>query len=211
MNAAAKKPGVSRAKLALVALLSIALAAVWGPQLMSIGEPPLALQGVPPLATGTLAPRLPAPRPLSRTLASPHGLRPRPAIDKPAPTRERTSAISVAEAVKCDPFRLPDWSPEAIERASAAAALAADDAIDPLVGEAPPEEVDPKQRLEELRRSGVGMILVSRGGRSATIGDRTVREGDEIDGFRVVEITPSAVLLSPNTPRKPTQEPRDAP
>ena len=41
------------------------------------------------------------------------------------------------------------------------------------------------------------MILESNGQQVAAIGDRLVRVGDEIDGFRVAKISSDGVLLQP--------------
>lgn len=212
MSVPPQKPAVSRGKLAVVALLAIALVAVWGPQLLSSGEPPLALQPTAPIAPTQSHRPVGIPRPhAAGPIAAANGSVGSPPVAKPVRVRDRAPAITVAQAAEHDPFRLPPWSPEAIERATAAEAVATAEAVDPVTGAPVAEQVDPQQRLEELQKSGVGMILVSKGRRSATIGDRTVREGDEINGFRVVEITATEVLLSPSVNGAPVEGPRDAP
>lgn len=53
-----------------------------------------------------------------------------------------------------------------------------------------------EQMLSELRRDGIQMIVVSGQQSVATIGAQQVRVGDVLNGFRVVEIGASGVVLT---------------
>ena len=51
--------------------------------------------------------------------------------------------------------------------------------------------------LAFLRQKGVAMILQNNAGVVAAVGDRTLKIGDVIDGYRVVEIGSDGVVLEP--------------
>ncbi|MGL4514580.1 MAG: hypothetical protein ACRCT8_15940 [Lacipirellulaceae bacterium] len=217
----------SPAKLALVGVLALALIGVWGPQLFSSGEPAVGLRDTPAEPSPAAPPGARAPAtqhghsaPRHSSSAAASARNPRPSETEapndgklPAAKRAKETAftITLAKASRHDPFGLPEWSPEAILRRKETLAQEVEESGGVLAGGDSVETIDPKLRLEELKSSGVGMILVSASGRSATIGDRTVREGDEIDGFRVVEITATAVMLTPATSRGPAKEASGAP
>ena len=70
----------------------------------------------------------------------------------------------------------------------------------------PPDETEPvddekeqqserKKALAQLSNEGVRMILLGEQDRVAGIGAHNVREGDVIDGFRVLKITRDGVEL----------------
>lgn len=51
--------------------------------------------------------------------------------------------------------------------------------------------------LAELKRQGLTMIVGSPGELMALIGDRTIRRGDILQGFRVVEVSRDGLVLEP--------------
>ncbi|MEN0109446.1 MAG: hypothetical protein AAF805_01870 [Planctomycetota bacterium] len=164
--------GLTPAKGAIMAALAIGLSVVWGPQLAAF----LPRGGnAPPIADH-------APARVATPVAS--------SANKPArkagPTEDRPlPQISLAEATRHDPFSALAWAP-ARDRERIASSVAS------------PDEV--AQRFEALKQTGVAMLLVSDGGRAARIGDRTLRPGDEIEGFRVVEIDAGGVVFEPAPP-----------
>ena len=179
MNERLKQHGFTPAKGALVAVLAIGLGVVWGPQLAGPfdgNKKPVArasqpIQSAPTPDTKTQRPR--------RT----RGVPPRPSTpvvrDRPTPT------IGLAEAVSYDPFAAPRWSPVARRADRRSSGLSADAA-------------ELAERFETIRESGVAMILVSGEGRAAQVGDQTLRVGDRVDGFEVVEINDSGVIFRPS-------------
>ena len=100
--------------------------------------------------------------------------------------------IERTEALMHDPFQLPkrlvltgrDTQPEEgrVEAAAVAQEIARHH-----------HEI---ARIESLRARGVDMVLMSSRGCVASLGDITVREGDLIDGLRVVEIHSGGIVLS---------------
>ncbi|HEX5471334.1 MAG TPA: hypothetical protein VFW73_05585 [Lacipirellulaceae bacterium] len=100
--------------------------------------------------------------------------------------------------VAYDPFALPSAFPQpkvvdghkASSTRDLIAAAAADDAKRQV------ESLEKLQtQLEELQQRGVQMIIFDHGQYAATIGDRTLHAGDEINGFTVTAINPDGVCI----------------
>ena len=123
-------------------------------------------------------------------------------VGKSSSFKREIPVITASAAGAYDPFKVPSWSPAAamiVERS-----LREEGSVVSLSSE---EEVE--ERASSLRRAGVAMILVSSTGQMAKIGDQTVQVGDEIDGFRVMEITAEGVVLQPNKSNTTSEEVRD--
>ena len=170
MTTTLQKLGLTPAKGALIALLAVAMGWVWSPLL--IGES-----------------KEPRRKPIARAARSPEPTR-KPVKRQPAATVKKAPAalsdaivkLSLDDATRHDPFAAPGWAPQA-QQAGQAGPAASPSAL--------------RQRFESLASSGVAMVLVSEQGQAAQIGDRTVRVGDVIEGFRVVEITAQGVKFTP--------------
>ena len=85
--------------------------------------------------------------------------------------------VSVEIAKANDPFRKPAWMAKpSIE----------DVAVD--------QRADP-EALTQLQEQGASIVVISGGTKTATIGERQVRVGDVIDGYRITDITTRGVVL----------------
>ncbi|QDV74257.1 hypothetical protein [Botrimarina mediterranea] len=183
-----RQHGMTPGRAAIVAVLAIALVAVWGPQLFSSSDEEPALAAITPTkpkpavvkaqavkVQPTRANQTANAEAVSSTLA-------------PASLEKRAlPKFTASEASEHDPFAAPAWSPAAV---SLMARTAEGDA-----------SANATQRFEAIRSQGVAMILVSPEGRAAQLGDRTVRVGDQIDGFEVIDITPTGVVFMPAAKR----------
>jgi len=166
-----KRPGVTRGKLALVGVLCLLMAVVWGNALLG-GDAP-----------ANSAKRAPRPRSIS------HAVIKSPATDAPQAGAAVTAAQPLADwpempltsAVLNDPFAKPSW---AITKPAKPAAGG-------------PEEQGGSQAAtrKELTRQGASMIVISGEKKIATVGELEVRIGDNVAGYRVVDITPDGVVL----------------
>ncbi len=167
-----KKYGMTPGRAAIMAVLALALGVIWGPQLLSSGVDRPAVSAAPPRTAEPTASPVQAPLAL-------------PAIagEKEA-KRQSLPQISAEEAGAYDPFAPPSWSPAAVSLLAGDAAGAIDNTA---------------ERFQAIRSRGVAMILVSPDGNAAQLGDRTLRVGDSIDGFEVVDITAEGVVFKPAT------------
>ncbi len=103
--------------------------------------------------------------------------------------------MSLADALKCDPFQLPASllsKPEG-KQPSEDAAGQIQTARDERVAEEREQEM--QQTLRTLRQTGVSFVVTGQGGKTAVIGSKRVRVGDVIDGFVVKDIRPDGVIL----------------
>lgn len=88
--------------------------------------------------------------------------------------------ISLAKAVKNDPFAMPAWYLMAqAEEGTVGASLARS-----------------AQVLDELKKQQTKIIVISNEDRIATIGEQSFRVGDMIEGFQVTEITTDGIVLT---------------
>jgi hypothetical protein len=171
--------GMTPGRAAIMAVLALALVAVWGPQLFSSDDsvPAIAVvtppKPTPAKAVARPAVSLPTAKPLTPSTAT-------------APKSQKKRALpkfTASEAGAYDPFAAPAWSPAAVSLVASSG-----------VGGS---NADAEDRFKAIRSRGVAMILVSPDGKAAQLGDRTVRIGDQIDGFEVIDITPSGVVFMP--------------
>lgn len=174
MMATLKQLGLTPGKAAMVAVLAVGLGLVWGPQLVGSSKTPQVTKAKKSKA------------PSSARSSNPTQSKPIVADSRAKPERA-IATLTLDEATQYDPFAIPAWS------AQAATSLVAADDPSATSGEL-------RERFDTLTSTGVEMILVSDGGKAAQIGGRTLRIGDEIDGFRVVEITDTNVMFEPISP-----------
>lgn len=182
-----RKLGLTPTKAALIAVLGVVMIGVWGPQIYK------ALSNRKPVVASrkTLTPRPATTTPSRANSPDLVGLESAvlpartvaPAATTIEATRREAPELTLADALVYDPFLTPEWSPDYRP-------ISADEeqAAEPAVVES---------ALAALLEQGVGMVLLGDGETAATIGERTVRVGDEIDGFRVVEISDNGVVLTP--------------
>ena len=72
-----------------------------------------------------------------------------------------------------------------------------------------PGQADPRKAeaaLASLRSKGISAVLRNQRGAVAVIGNREVRVGDVIEGYRVVSIEADGVLLAPSEPARNREE-----
>ncbi len=75
--------------------------------------------------------------------------------------------------------------------------LAYDPFATPAWAIAPESDSDAKQasKLDELQKQGVSIVMIAEEAKTATIGERRVRIGDVLEGYRITDITSKGVLL----------------
>lgn len=171
--------GMTPGRAAIMAVLTLVLVAVWRPQLFSSSDSP------PAIAVVTPAKPTPA-KPVARPAVSVSTTKPLTASTSTAPKPLKKRALPKFTASKAgayDPFAAPAWSPAAVSLVAGSG-----------VGGS---NADAEARFEAIRSRGVAMILVSPDGKAAQLGDRTVRVGDQLDGFEVIDITPTGVVFMP--------------
>jgi hypothetical protein len=164
---------------AIMAVLALVLVAVWGPQFFSSDDsvPAIAVVTPPkPTPAKTVAPPIKA-IPIAKSHAASTTTAPKPLKKRALPK------FTASEAGAYDPFAAPAWSPAAVSLVAGSG-----------VGIS---NADAEDRFKAIRSRGVAMILVSPDGKAAQLGDRTVRIGDQIDGFEVIDITPTGVVFMP--------------
>ncbi len=109
--------------------------------------------------------------------------------------------IPLAEAAAYDPFQPLEHQPAStppLAKAAAKAKTSQDSAQ---------RRARQDQLLAALRKTGTTAVLRGPQGAMAIVGRRTIRVGDELDGFRVVAIEPDGVVLKPATPEKRHEDP----
>jgi hypothetical protein len=171
--------GMTPGRAAIMAVLALVLAAVWGPQLWPSTEKAPAVAVVKPPKP---KPAMAAPRPAKPiTVAGIEAALPK-TVPKPLKKRD-LPRFTASEAAAYDPFAAPAWSPAAVSLLAGSGVGGADG--------------DAEDRFEAIRSRGVAMILMSPEGKAAQLGDKTVRVGDQIDGFEVIDITSDGVVFMP--------------
>lgn len=191
-NAARRLPeGVTPKKLILIGVLAVILVAVLIVQYGGMG-------GDSGSAPGAADPRAAKPAP-------PRQAAPRQAPPRPAPPTETTSTSPTPEAEH------PPWPRLTAAQVRQHDPFAVSEALSPWLGPEPVEEaaapvaIDEAQQrwaaqlqetLNFLKTHGVSLIIDDGSGPKALINNRTFRIGDEIGGFRVVDInTEEGVVL----------------
>lgn len=79
----------------------------------------------------------------------------------------------LSELLSRDPFALPTW---AVQEKEAAA------------------KQQPSE-LVELQKQGASIVMITKDGKSATIGDQKVSVGDVLEGYRITDITSQGIIL----------------
>jgi hypothetical protein len=105
--------------------------------------------------------------------------------------------LDAQAAAAYDPFTMP--APMALKLAAEQHASQA----------SKPGEADPRQAkaaLASLRSKGISAVLRNQSSAVAVIGNREVRVGDVIEGYRVVSIEADGVLLAPSEPARNREE-----
>ncbi|MEM6799465.1 MAG: hypothetical protein AAF589_08115 [Planctomycetota bacterium] len=163
-----RRPGPSKAKLVLIAVLGVVLVGVWGSAFLGGGDRPTASE------------RRPRTRRPGRSAAQPD---PPKAQEKPIAAPTDWPEIPIAEAVLNDPFGKPEWAiTEPVDETEPSATAP----VTTTAGASP----------EQLQEAGASMIVIAGGEKIATIGDVQVRVGDTVGGYEVLDITPLGVVLS---------------
>jgi hypothetical protein len=102
----------------------------------------------------------------------------------------------LAAVVSFDPFALPQAFPQPARAVFDPSLAAEGTSAEAFQAQQLAEALEQMQRqLEELQQRGVHVIVDLRDERVAMIGDRTVRVGDEINGFIVTAIEPDGVCV----------------
>jgi len=134
----------------------------------------------------------PAARPASPAPATPSAARPGEAAPAkpPAPPWPKLNADAAAQH---DPFAVP----EALRRQLTEARKPNNPAPAKNVG---------AEALAALRSKGAAVVLRSERGAAAIVGNRVVRVGDVVEGYRVVSIDPQGILLEPVGQKNPPEK-----
>lgn len=193
-----KRIGVTPGKLVLIGVLAVVLLGVLYVQFGAGGSAESVLaaeEAVEPLSPPTKS-AAPAVANAARADVAPAAS---PSENQAATARTTQWSIpDVARITEHDPFALPLAFPQPARSADGkgltAENLKATDAATRASRLA--DEVAKRQTaLEELRRRGVSVIVKQRGQYVAMIGDRTIRVGDEINGFTVTSIEADGVRV----------------
>jgi hypothetical protein len=159
----------SRAKIILIGGLVSTLASLWAPTFMSLGEVP--------------APDVPN---LARQRARPS------AVAVAVPREETRPAIhcDLNETLAVDPFQVP----ESMRKVEIAKSLPP---IEKIHQEKKQQQRDKRRDvLSKLLSQRVSLIVETDRGPAARIGNKLVRIGDDIEGFRIEQISKDGVYLS---------------
>lgn len=180
-------PGVTRQQIVLIGALGLIMAAVLAYQ--------FGLFGGTDLAEETPAASKPQPAPVAAAVAS--ATKPSPA---PAPALPSWPKVSGEAAAAYDPFALPDWLARKIAETQR---LKEEQQSQPDAG-----QQASMAAVTALKDRGASALLRGENGfAAAVVGNRVVKVGDEIEGFRVVAIDPDGLLLEPSG-RKDSREER---
>src|SRR5262249_18411126 len=120
----------------------------------------------------------------------------RPVKAPPAKARSLPVAASAEEleaTLKFNPFALTTSLRQLFQVDSAAPPLAAPSARQP---DEKAREAAPEKRLSEFRRQKVSAIFrTSTGAAAALVGSRVLKEGEVLDGIRIVSISADGVMV----------------
>jgi hypothetical protein len=193
-KSALQQAGLTRGKAVLIAVLAVVLAGVvylqYGRSGPGESDPPQS-SSRPPLPA-----RTPRGTPLAAAVVEEQG-EARLDIAMAEFDEARWQPPELAEVIAYDPFALPPEFPQP-PRAVLDPELAAggDDSTAAVNAQQLADAVEQmQQRLAELQQRGVHVIVNVRDEYVAMIGDRTIRVGDEINGFIVTAIEPDGVRV----------------
>lgn len=188
-----QQPALTRGKAILIGVLGVVLLTVVFVQFrrFSGGEAAAELD----LSVPSRAPRVDAAKTAGTKPATPTAVAHR--VTKPAthafdPSKWKTPDLSAVIAY--DPFALPAAFPQPPQIMGASGLDAA--ISDGLTAEEQSKRLadaleELRMQLEELKQRGVHVILGTDGQYVATIGDRRIQVGDDINGFTVTRIDPA--------------------
>ncbi|MDB5388212.1 MAG: hypothetical protein JWM11_3858 [Planctomycetaceae bacterium] len=115
--------------------------------------------------------------------------------------------VSLEEMLAHNPFAQPNLPKETEPKIPAPEEVAAAEAKTLESAKAKSLEVERQTKVDAVmtdwRNQKVNMILRTDRGVTALIGDRKVREGQIIDGVRIVSIRPNGVIVEPVSSAKP--------
>jgi hypothetical protein len=189
-KSALQQAGLTRGKAVLIAVLAVVLFGVVYLQYGRSGTGEL----YPPESASQ--PRLPARTPQAAAVVEEQG-EARLDVAMAEFDEARWHPPELAEVIAYDPFALPPEFPQP-PRAVLDPELAAggDDSTAAFNAQQLTDAVEQmQQRLAELQQRGVHVIVNLRDEYVAMIGDRTIRVGDEINGFVVTAIEPDGVRV----------------
>jgi hypothetical protein len=183
----AKQAGVTPGKLALIGVLAVVLVGVLYLQFAPKSKPAPVAQLAPMAVTRAATTAAAAPTSSGQQAA-----------ENPAAERKKTLTVAnwhspqLANVVAYDPFALPAAfpkppTPEEAALAQSAAATSSEDAAEKEAEIAAARE-KAESDLAQLKQMGVKAIIERNNKWVAIVGDKTVRVGDEIHGFRVIAI-----------------------
>jgi len=184
----AKQAGVTPGKLALIGVLAVVLVGVlylqFAPKSKSAPVAQLAPLAVTRAATTAAAARA--------AVSGQQAAAPSASERKKTLTVANWHSPQLANVVAYDPFALPDAfpkppTPEEAALAQSAAATSNEDAAEKEAELAAARE-KAESDLAQLKQMGVKAIIERNNKWVAIVGDKTVRVGDEIHGFRVIAI-----------------------
>jgi hypothetical protein len=175
-----QRAGVTRGKLVLVAVLAVVLVTVL---VLQLGGS----------TAGSVTPRRPAKEKKDAGAApraagtSEREAAPKDADRIPAAPRNPWPQVPLEEILEHDPLATPSWLEPPIP-------------VAPQSAKSSESEIDAQRerRLvwERLCGQGVALVLITPDGPVATVGDRRVRVGDLIEGFRVEKIDGQGLVLA---------------
>ena len=178
------KPRIAKWKIGLILMLVSTLASTLAEPLF-VGKPA-------ENATETESPkrnRRGRPAATAKSVPTVRKLAPRPTID-----------IKLDDVLSHDPFKFAADAAPLLVSADTAKEQKQDEEEELEAKKMADDKRESERALREalfrLRQDGVAMIIETASGRVARIGSRVVREGDKIDGFKVVRISTEGVVLS---------------
>jgi type II secretory pathway pseudopilin PulG len=129
---------------------------------------------------------------------------PRPstvATESTSAARSTWPALGLEEILQHNPFELPHSLTEDLSASP-------DETADESKEELNRQEEEARQKLKKqeaalakLQKSGMTIYFEDQHGSAAIIGSRRVRQGDNIEGFRVVDVRPDGVVLESVDPK----------
>lgn len=200
---ALERTGLTRGKAMLIGVLAVVLIGVlylqYGSSDSGLGSEPVAYAP----RRQPVQPANPAPTPAASRTPTPSA-KETPADSSPELAaavivdETRWKSPELADVIVYDPFALPAAFPQP-KVVAGSAASGADGLIAAAAADDAQQLADAveqlRRQLEELKQSGVHIIVRERNQFVAMIGDRMVHVGDEIKGFTVTEIDPKGVRV----------------
>ncbi len=184
--------GVSRLKLAVIAILCVLLLAVLYVQFGGTKQSTQTSEKQPAAddsAEGRQRTRR-TPRPIAV------------ANESPSAARSTWPALTLSEILQHNPFDLPHSLTEDLSSSVDEAADEAEEELNRQQEEARQRLAKQQAFLGKFQNSGMTVYFEDTHGSAAIIGSRRVRPGDIIEGFLVVEVLPDGVILECVDPKE---------